>query len=383
MSSNDRPDRSIGRASVPGRDAPARNGEGARVAKSAAVYGSSRQKPKKGPKPRWDRIALVVVVLFAMCGLGGFLWYKNVEGDIQKTDPFSALTKGRPPKTVAGMQNILLVGTDFADPDSIADDPATARTDTIILMHIPSSLDKAYLVSIPRDLWVPVPQKATDSQCGNRRAKINAAYAWGDLPLLVKTVECFSSVRIDHVVQIDFGGFKQVVDALGGVDMPIERDITSIHEPFRKFTKGTMHLNGTEALDYVRQRKQFPDGDFARMRHQQLLLKVMLDKAASGQTLTNPIKFNNFVNAMTKAIKVDEGFSLLDMGLQFRGLRSDDLTFLTSPFSGTDDIAGQSVVLSDRERAIALYNAMASDQMAQWASVHVPSTATPTPNGTQ
>ena len=93
---------------------------------------------------------------------------------------------------------------------------------------------------------------------------------------------------------------------------------------------------------------------------------------------------NAFVaNAMTKAIKVDEGFSLLDMGLQFRGLRSDDLTFLTSPFSGTDDIGGQSVVLSDRDRAIALYNAIAADKMAEWAAVHVPSTATPTPNGTQ
>jgi LCP family protein required for cell wall assembly len=228
-----------------------------------------------------------------------------------------------------------------------------------------------------------VPQKATDTQCGTRRAKVNAAFAWGELPLLVKTVECFTSVRIDHVVQIDFGGFKQVVDALGGVDMPIERDITSIHEPFRKFTKGTMHLNGTEALDYVRQRKQFPDGDFARMRNQQILMKVMLDKAASGQTLTNPIKFNNFVNAMTKAIKVDQGFSLLDMGLQFRGLRSDDLTFLTSPFSGTDDIGGQSVVLSDRERAIALYNAMAADKMAQWAAANIAPTTTPTPKGTQ
>jgi LCP family protein required for cell wall assembly len=270
------------------------------------------------------------------------------------------------------MQNILLVGTDFADPDSVADDPATARTDTIILMHIPSSQDRAYLVSIPRDLWVPVPQKATDTQCGSRRAKVNAAYAWGDLPLLVKTVECVSSVRIDHVVTIDFGGFKQVVDALGGIDMPIERDITSIHEPFRKFTKGTMHLNGVEALDYVRQRKQFPDGDFARMRHQQQLLKVLLDKAASGETLTNPVKFNSFVNAMTKAVKVDQDFSLLDMALQFRGLRSDDLAFLTSPFSGTDDIGGQSVVVSDRPRAIALYNAIAADKMAEWAGANLP-----------
>lgn len=353
----------------------------ARAKSGPATYGTAR---KKGPKPRWGRIALVTVVALALCGgLGSFVYYKTIEGDLERTDPFSSLTKGRPPKTVSGVQNILLVGTDHADPDSQPDVPGQARTDTIILMHIPSSQDRAYLVSMPRDLWVSVPQKATDAQCGNRRAKINAAFAWGELPLLVKTVECFTSVRVDHVVSIDFGGFKQVVDALGGVDLPIERSIESIHAPYRKFTKGTMHLNGTEALDYVRQRKQFPDGDFARMRNQQLLLKVLLDKAASGETLTNPVKFNAFVNAMTKAVSVDQEFSLIDMALQFRGLRSDDLTFLTSPFSGTDMIDGQSVVLSDREKAIALYNAMGSDKLAEWAGANISPSSKPTQNMSQ
>lgn len=266
------------------------------------------------------------------------------------------------------------MGTDKSHPDA-QEQAGDARTDTIILMHIPSDQDQAYLVSIPRDLWVSVPQKATDAQCGSRRAKINSAYAWGELPLLVKTVECFTTVRIDHVIQIDFGGFREVVDALGGIDMPIERSIESIHRPYRKFTKGKMHLNGAEALDYVRQRKQFPDGDFARMRHQQTLLKVMMDEAASTQTLTNPQKFSAFVNAMSKAVKVDENFSLLDMAIQFRSLRSNDMVFLTSPFTGTDDIEGQSVVVSDRDRAIALYNAMSADQMKNWATVNI----TPSP----
>lgn len=362
--------RPTGRASVPGRSTPARDRAGS--SRAATTYGSAR--PRK-TQPKWGRIALVALLALALCGglggLGLWLYAKGVEGDLERTDPFAALTKGRPAETVQGVRNILLVGTDHADPESQADDPDNARTDTIILMHIPSTQDRAYLVSIPRDLWVSVPQKATDAQCGSRRAKINAAYAWGDLPLLVKTVECFTEVRIHNVVQIDFGGFKQVVDALGGVDMPIERDITSIHTPYRQFTKPTMHLNGTEALDYVRQRKQFPDGDFARMRHQQQLLKILLDQAASTETLTNPAKFNAFVQAMTKAVKVDKDFKLIDMALQFRGLRSKDLTFLTSPFSGTDMIDGQSVVLSDKPKAIALYNAIAADKMAEWAGANI------------
>lgn len=357
---------------MPGRGVPPRVGGSVNP---KGTYGTAR---KKRPRPKWGRIALVGAIALALCAVGGVFYFKGIDAGLDRTDPFSALTKGRPPKTVSGMQNLLLVGTDHADPDSQPDEPGQARTDTIILMHIPSTQDRAYLVSIPRDLYVSVPQKASDTECGSRKAKINAAFAWGELPLLVKTVECFSSVRVDHVVQIDFGGFKQVVDALGGVDMPIEQSVTSIHEPYRKFTKGTMHLNGTEALDYVRQRKQFPDGDFARMRHQQQLLKTLLDKAASGETLTNPVKFNSFVNAMSKAVKVDQDFSLLDMALQFRGLRSDDLTFLTSPFSGTDDIGGQSVVVSDRPKAIALYNAIAADKMAGWASTNL----SPTPKST-
>ncbi len=367
MSNDERP---VGRARVPGKAVPS---SPAAASRSTSTYG--RPASKRGPKPKWGRIALVVALAIALCGglgsLGAYLYAKSIEGDIDRIENFTV--GGRPPKTVDGMQNILMVGTDFADPESQPDEPGSARTDTIMVMHIPSTQDRGYIISIPRDLYVPIPQKATDKECGNRRAKINAAYAWGEIPLLVKTVECFTSVRIDHVVQIDFGGFKQVVDALGGVDLEIEQNITSIHEPYRKFTKGTMHLNGTEALDYVRQRKQFPDGDFARMRHQQQLLKVMLDKAASTETLTNLPKFNAFMNAMTKAVKVDQDFSLLDMAFQFRSLRSKDLSFMTSPNLGSDMVGNESVVVSDRPNAIKLYNAMAADKMAEYMAAAHPS----------
>jgi LCP family protein required for cell wall assembly len=214
-----------------------------------------------------------------------------------------------------------------------------------------------------------VPQSA-GAECGGDRNKINAAFSLGGLPLAVRTVECFTDVRIDHVMAIDFAGFQQVTDALGGVDMNIERDITSIHQPHRKFKKGVQHLNGAEALDYVRQRKQFPDGDFARMRHQQEFLKALMDKAASTGTLTNPAKLNAFLKSVTKAVTVDEDFSLVDMALQFRNLRGDNLKFLTSPNQGSDTIDGQSVVVSDREKASALYQAMINDKMADWVKAN-------------
>ncbi|MEU5942943.1 LCP family protein [Micromonospora sp. NPDC047548] len=329
---------------------------------------------RRGPRPRWGRIGLVagvaVLVLALLGGVGAWLYTNNLNDDLARTDPFSEITGGRPAKAVDGALNILLVGSDSRDPDAPVDKRSQWRADTIIVMHIPADHQSAYLVSIPRDLYVPIPESA-GADCGSgQRAKINAAFAFGGLPLAVRTVECFTDVRIDHVMAIDFGGFKEVTDALGGVDLKVERSITSIHKPYRKFTKGTMHMDGATALDWIRQRKQFPEGDFARMRHQQEFLRALMDKAASTGTLANPKKLNAFLQSVTDAVTVDNGFSLVDMGLQFRSLRGDKLTFITSPNSGSETINGESVVVSDREKALAMYKAMSADTMAAWVAAN-------------
>jgi LCP family protein required for cell wall assembly len=310
-------------------------------------------------------VALAVLLLIAGIGVvSSYLWVKDVDNDLKRTDPFAQLT-GRPQKLADGTVNILLVGS-----DSRAEDPSIGeRSDTLVIMHIPASHDRAYLTSIPRDTWVHVPLSA-DGQNGDTMAKINAAYAWGGLPLTVQTVEEFTGVRMDHVVVIDFAGFVQVVDALGGVDMNIEQTITSIHPPNRVFHEGPNTLNGEEALDYVRQRYQFPDGDFARMRHQQEFLKAVLDKAVSKGTVTNLNAFKDFVASVANAITVDKDFSLIDLGWQFHSLRSENMTFMISPNLGSDTIDGQSVVVSDRDTASGLYDAMAHDTLADWLAQH-------------
>ncbi|MDH6463478.1 LCP family protein required for cell wall assembly [Micromonospora sp. A200] len=329
---------------------------------------------RRGPRPRWGRIGLVagvaVLVLALLGGLGAWVYTDNLDKDLARTDPFSEITGGRPAKAVNGALNILLVGSDSRDPDAPVDKQSQWRADTIIVMHIPADHKSAYLVSIPRDLYVPIPESAGAECDSGRRAKINAAFAFGGLPLAVRTVECFSDVRIDHVMAIDFGGFKEVTDALGGVDLKVERSITSIHKPYRKFTKGTMHMDGATALDWIRQRKQFPDGDFARMRHQQEFLRALMDKAASTGTLANPKKLNAFLQSVTDAVTVDNGFSLVDMGVQFRSLRGENLTFITSPNTGSDTINGESVVVSDRAKALAMYKAMSADTMAAWVAAN-------------
>ncbi|MFI7574372.1 LCP family protein [Micromonospora sp. NPDC049497] len=329
---------------------------------------------RRGPRPRWGRIGLVagvaVLVLALLGGTGAWFYARGLNNDLARTDPFSEITGGRPAKAVDGALNILMVGTDSRDPDAPVDQKSQWRADTIIVMHIPSNHQEAYLVSIPRDLYVPIPEGA-NAECGSgQRGKVNAAFAFGGLPLAVRTVECFTDVRMDHVMAIDFAGFKQVTDALGGVDLKVERTVTSIHKPYRTFTKGVNHMDGAEALDWIRQRKQFPNGDFDRMRHQQEFLRALMDKAASTGTLTNPKKLNAFLKSVTAAVTVDEGFSLVDMALQFRNLRGENLTFVTSPHNGSQTINGESVVVSDREKALGMYKAMAADTMTDWVKAN-------------
>ena len=323
--------------------------------------------PRRRIRPRWGRIALVLGVAVALVISVGmvvsFLWAKKVDEDLRRTDPFSQISGGRPQKLADGSLNVLLLGSDSREPDA----PVGAgmwRTDTIMVLHMPASHDKAYVISLPRDLWVEVAHGPNGD--GPTMAKLNAAYAWGGLSNMVETVEGYTGVRMDHVVLIDFFGFVKVTDALGGVQMNVDQTITSIHPPHRVFTKGPHTFNGEEALDYVRQRYQYTDGDFAREKHQQQFLTALLDKAASAGTLSNPARFKDFVGSTASALTVDQDFSMLDLGWQFRNLRSNNLVYLTSPNDGSGTAGGQSVLMSDPDKAAAFYDAVARDNLATY-----------------
>jgi LCP family protein required for cell wall assembly len=314
---------------------------------------------------RWGRLAVVagaaLTLVMLLGGFGVYLYTQSLQAKLHRTDAFAGITTGRPPVLVPGAVNILLLGSDSRNPDSTSG----SRTDTIILLHLPADHRHAYLISIPRDTYVYIPRSPTQPDYGDTHAKINAAFAWGSTPLMVQTVEGFTGVRIDHVALIDFGGFQEVTDALGGVDMTADQTITSIHPPYRTFTKGPHHFTGTQALDYVRQRYQYADGDITRERHQQQFLKAILDEASSSATLTNPGRLNGFLQAIVKAVTVDRDFPLVGLAWDFHSLGSKNLTFMTSPYSGFDTIDGQSVVIADKTKALALYDAVAHDRLAQ------------------
>ncbi|NJC85074.1 LCP family protein [Planosporangium mesophilum] len=324
-----------------------------------------------------------VVAALALVAVGGigaaWLYGRSVNADLSRTNAFSPVSEEtpapwpswtpsatpssnpRPAQTGTAAMNVLLLGSDSRDPNSTAG----TRSDTMMLAHLDADHRHAYLISIPRDTWVEIPATA-DGRRGGTMGKINSAYAQGGAPLAVRTVEAFTGVRIDHVVIIDFAGFQRVVDALGGVDMAVDRTITSIFPPHRTFVQGKRHFTGAEALDYVRQRYQFADGDFARERHQQQFLKALMDKAAGMGVLSDATRLNAFLRAVTKAVTVDEKFDLVDIAMQVRHLRSTDVTTLASPSAGTGWEGNQSVVRADTARARALYDAVRTDTVARW-----------------
>lgn len=327
--------------------------------------------PKGPAKPgRWKRLLFVVSILtgvsLLLCGgvaTGLYLYAGSIEDKIDRVDAFAGVPEDeRPAKVTPTALNILLLGSDSRASRDEPENGDGARTDTIILIHIPAERQNAQLISIPRDTWVPIP--------GHGSAKVNSAFQRGGTPLMVKTVEEFTKVRIDHVVLIDFFGFKDVIDAIGGVDIVVEREFRSIHPPKRTFTAGLNHMTGEIALDYSRQRYQFSDGDFSRIENQQQVIKAVLEKAASRGLLTDAPKLNAFVRATANALTVNHELSVFDLALELRHLRGSDLTFLTSPSKGSANIGGQSAVVTDPVKAPELYAAVNSDRVAAWLSAN-------------
>ncbi|MFU8876265.1 LCP family protein [Micromonospora sp. SL4-19] len=307
-------------------------------------------------------IVLLVVVLLVGGGvLAGGLYYRSVNSSIDRVEAFEDVPEeSRPQVEVKGAMNIMILGSDSRDPENTGG----SRSDTIILAHLPKGRASAQLISIPRDTWVPVP-RSKNGKHGGRDAKINAAYAWGGVPLMVQTVEQFTGVRIDHVTMVDFSGFKEIVDALGGVEIDVEKGFTTAYAlgGSRTFAKGPQTMDGAAALDYARERHAFADGDFARIRHQQQVIKAILDKAASGGVLGNPSKLNSFVKATSKAVAVDNSLSLLDLAMELRELRSGNLAFFTCPTKGTGWVGSESVVFADATKSKKLFEAVRRDSV--------------------
>ena len=312
---------------------------------------------------RTTMFVLLVLVLTAGLVAGGYTWSLARSFNTGTTTIEKALPINSPPKEPAAgtSLNILLLGSDTRDPGS--DD---ARSDTMMLVNIPSDRSAVYVMSIMRDTWTEIP--------GYGEHKINAAMAFGGVPLVVDTVQSLFDVPIDHVAIIDFEGFKGLTDALGGVEVSNAVAFTSGGAEGQYFPAGTVSLDGDAALSFVRERYAFSDGDYQRVRNQQAFVRGLLGAVLAKDTLTNPGKIRDSVAEISPYLSIDEDLDAATVGrlaFSLRSVRSSDIDMFTLPTLGTGTSSdGQSIVVKDEAAIAEIAEALDTDNLAGYLAAN-------------
>ncbi len=288
---------------------------------------------------RWLIIAAVVVAVLVV-GAAGYAYFtmrsidKTIKAGVgSNAQTVAALTKPVPKQPFT----ILLMGSD-ARPKEEA-----ARADTIIVARVDPQTKQVSMLSIPRDTRVEIP--------GHGVSKINAANFYGGAEggpaLMIKTVEGFLGIKINHYMEVNFLGFQKAVDALGGVwinvDTTIDDPKAASHSPHLRaqhIDKGYQLLTGEYALTYVRSRA-FPDADFTRMRHQQSFFKALAEQSSRIENLP---KLPSIAKSIAEYTATDMSVSeMLDIVMALKGIKATDLQTATvtgvwkSPYVWTDE----------------------------------------------
>jgi polyisoprenyl-teichoic acid--peptidoglycan teichoic acid transferase len=329
---------------------------------------SDLEKPKR-KSPLWARLCAIFGCILMVISGGTIVTTQVLRAKVDDSVGGGSLLPVEPGAPVRhadikGPLNILLVGIDPRN------DTTAPLSDSIIVVHIPKDMSQAYLFSVPRDLIVDIPPFPKTGFRGGT-SKINAAMSYGssvgngkhDVPqgfsLLAKTVSKLTGIQtFDAGAIINFGGFKKIVDAMGGVTMTVDQLVKSEHlapdgsprprsarcrnpqsncdhpytGPQKTYKPGTYHLQGWEALDYVRQRYGLKNSDYDRQRHQQQFIKAMADQAFSKDVVTDPGKLGAVLEAAGKSLIFDgNGNSVVDWGWALRNIRPATMTLIKLP----------------------------------------------------
>ncbi|MGI9162765.1 MAG: LCP family protein, partial [Mycobacterium sp.] len=370
--------------------------------------------------------ARVVAALIAVCALAltGAAWqWQSAKNKLLNTivalDPNSADI--RDPNAQLGDENFLIVGVDSrigANGEMGAGDTTLAqgaRSDTIMLVNIPASRKRVVAVSFPRDLAItPMRCQAWDAETGkygpvydretgewsdNERltgTKLNSAYAFGGPKCLVKVIQRMSGLAINRFMAIDFAGFATMVDALGGVEVCSTTALEDAELGTVLPTSGRQKVDGATALNYVRARSVTTEGngDYGRIKRQQLFLSSLLRSLISTETLFDLGKLNDVVNMFINDSYVDnvKTRDLVGLGQSLQGMSAGRITFVTLPTTGYPDSEGNEVPETEDIRA--LFDAVIDDKplpgendrnetlsplTAETMSTEIPVTITPTP----
>ncbi|MFD3481146.1 LCP family protein [Streptomyces sp. NPDC058695] len=339
---------------------------------STAVPPSRRSSPKKrsrkAPKKRrTGRIVLLsLLVLALIVGGTGYWLYSDLNGNISGVDLDKAIGDNRPEKLPTSGQNVLVLGSDSRAGDNAdlgTGKVAGARSDTALVMHIPEGRTQATAVSIPRDTLVTRPEctKSDGSKIPSaKRVMFNSVYSLAGPACVVKTVEAMSGVRMDHFMEIDFSGFKGLVDAIGGVTVTVDKPIHDKSSGL-ELSAGTHKLNGTQSLAFVRTRHGVGDGsDLGRIGLQQQFMIALLGEVKKQDLLGSPTKTFKIADSLTSSLTTDSDLaslkSLAEFSRSMQGVDPADMETIMLPVRY--DTADPNRVVAAEPQATQLWKAI-------------------------
>lgn len=331
--------------------------------------GRGRRYPRERPsrRRRLVRMAALVIVVLLMGSLGTYVWADtkiNREVDLGKVPD-------RPPQGKG--TNYLIVGSDSrqglssqAKKNLHTGTAEGSRTDSMILVH--TGAHGTTMTSLPRDSWTTIPsfvRPDTGKHYPPTRNKLNAAFSYGGPRLLVRTVEQNTGLRIDHYAEIGLAGFVGIVDAVGGVDMCLEKDVKDKKSGV-DLKKGCQTLDGAQALAFVRQRHQEAQGDLGRTRNQQKLLTALARKAASPSTMLNPSTLHSGLGSGLDSLIVDKDTNPSNLASLFKAVKATTAgkgKRVNIPVANRNFTTPKgSAVLWDRVQAEKLFTQLRKDQ---------------------
>ncbi|WP_217166589.1 LCP family protein [Streptomyces sp. AC512_CC834] len=328
-------------------------------------------------RPRAKRRKALLVAAWSAAGIvvlggtGAGVLYFKLNGNLTSVDIDQALGADRPEKADNGSENILVLGSDTRSGGNKelggGTDDGTARSDTAMIVHVYKGHKKASVVSVPRDTLIDRPD-CTDTDGGEHPAAegvmFNSAYSTGGAACAVKTVESLSGLRMDHYLEVDFTGFQNLIDDLGGVQVTTTEDIKD-PDSHLDLAAGTHRLDGEQALGLVRTRHGVGDGsDLGRIQLQQAFVKALVDQVKDVGLLGNPKKLYDIADTATKTVTTDSDLgsvnSLMSFASGLKGIGPDNMHMVTMPV--IYDPADANRVLVEKDKAQQVWTALKNDR---------------------
>ncbi|USK59545.1 LCP family glycopolymer transferase [Peribacillus asahii] len=251
-----------------------------------------QERKKKKRKNKWLKFFGILLLLFLIGGaVYGAMVYQSLKGAVNSMQG----TEHKSEKRLEDIKfknkdpfSVLILGVDERAND-------VGRSDTMIVVTVNPKKQSMEMLSLPRDIRTEIVGHGTTD-------KMNHAYAYGGIPMAIKTVEAFLDVPIDYYIKMNMEGFQDIVEAVGGIT--VKNDMNLSHGGY-SFPKGTITLNGKEALVYSRIRKEDPRGDFGRQMRQRQVIEAIVEKGASLSSLTN---YRGIFKALGKNVETNLTF---------------------------------------------------------------------------